>query len=64
MGGPVGAAVGLGKAIIGGIAEAAQKKREGELKGYAAQQAGAQAMSEAQAQGLNRLMGAYQGILG
>lgn len=64
VGGPVGAAVGLGKAILGGIAEAAQKKKEGELAGFAAQQAGANKMSEAQAAGLGNLMAAYRGVLG
>lgn len=64
LGGPAGIALGLGGALLGGIAEAAQKKRMGEIQGLQAQEQGAKAMSQAQASGLERLMAGYKGILG
>ena len=63
LGGPAGIAKGLGEALLGGIADAAEKKRQGEIANYTAQQQGAQQMSAAQAAGLSKLMGAYEGIL-
>ena len=63
LGGPAGIAIGLGKALLGGIADAADKKKQGEIAGYTAQQQGAQQMSAAQAAGLGELMKGYAGIL-
>lgn len=63
LGGPAGIAIGMGKALLGGIADAAEKKKQGEIAGYTAQQQGAQQMSAAQAAGLNQLMRGYEGIL-
>lgn len=63
LGGPAGIAIGLGKALLGGIADAAEKKKQGEIAGYNAQDQGARQMSAAQAAGLSNLMQGYQGIL-
>lgn len=64
LGGPAGIAIGLGSALIGGIAEAAKKRKEGQIAGLQATGEGAANMSKAQQAGLANLMSSYQGILG
>ncbi len=61
---PLGAILGpLTGAILGGISEANERARQGQIQGLQAGAEGAQRMGQAQAAGLAQLMQGYQGIL-